>query len=172
MNVVKRSAIAVAVLGSVAATAVIAVPSGNAQAPGATTLTFYEPDATSTFKLVDSPPKSPSKNPGSPKYRFSIGDQLTFSSRLYDHKGGTRQGTLYADGTIVKGGSFATAALIATGTYVLADGSQISIQGSFSFSKGSTASIVGGTGRFEAARGHLTSTSNNDSSTDTLTLLP
>jgi len=69
-------------------------------------------------------------------------------------------------------GTFDTARFLATGTYVLNDGSQISVQGYFSFGKESTASVVGGTGRYEGARGHLLSTTTADSSTDTLTLLP
>jgi hypothetical protein len=172
MNITKRRCATVAVLGAMAATAAVAVPSGTAQTPGATTLSFYEPDSQSTFKLTDNPPKSPSKSPFSPRYRFSIGDQLTITSALYDKKGGTRQGRLYAGGTIVKGGSFRTAALHVTGTYVLTDGSQIAVQGYFKFSDDSTASVVGGTGRFEGARGHLVSKSDDNSSTDTLTLLP
>ncbi len=172
MKLTKRSRVTVAVLGTMAATAAVAVPSGSAQGPGATTLSFYEPDAQSTFKFQDTPPKSPTERLG-PKYRFSIGDKLTLSSPLYDKKGGTRQGRLYAEGTIVKGGSFRTAALIVKGTYVLNDHSQISVQGYFTFNDaGSTAAVVGGTGRFEGARGHLVSRSNDNSSTDTLTLLP
>lgn len=167
----RRTIITAAALGSVAAAAAIAVPSGTAQAPGATTLTFYEPDAQSIFKFVDNPPKAIGARPG-PRTRFSIGDKLTLSSALYDKKGGTRQGRLFADGTIVKGGSFDKAELIATGTYVLSDGSQISVQGHFAFSKDSTVSIVGGTGRYEGARGHMLSTSDNSSSTDTMTILP
>jgi len=58
------------------------------------------------------------------------------------------------------------------GTYVLNDGSQISVQGYFGLSKDSTVSVVGGTGRYEGARGHLFSHSSETSSTDTLTLLP
>src|SRR4051794_11136701 len=103
MKLTKRSAIAVAALGTVAAAAAIAVPSGSAQAPGTTTLSFYEPDAGSIFRLVDNPPKSKTANPQSPKFRFSIGDKLVFSAPLLDKKGGTRQGRLYADATIVKG---------------------------------------------------------------------
>jgi hypothetical protein len=171
MNLTKRSILAVGVLGSVAAAAAIAVPSGSAQGPGATTLSFYEPDAQSTFKIIDNPPKTFGSRPG-PKSRFSIGDQLAISSALYDKKGGTRQGRLYASGTIVKGGTFDTAALAASGAFVLNDGSQIAVQGYLSFSKDSTISIVGGTGRFEGARGHDFTTSSSNSSTDTLTLLP
>lgn len=171
MKLTKRSCVTVAVLGSMAATAAIAVPSGSAQGPGATTLSFYEPDAQTTFKFQDIPPKSPTNRPG-PKYRLSIGDKLTFTSPLYDKKGGTRQGRLNVEATIVKGGGFDTAAAIATGTYVLNDRSQISIQGYFSFAADSRAAVVGGTGRFEGARGHVVSMNKNDSSTDTLTLLP
>jgi hypothetical protein len=171
MKLTKRSAITVAVLASVAATAAIAVPSGSAEAPSVTTLSFYEPDAQSTFKIVDNPPKTFGARPG-PKSRFSIGDKLAISSALFDKKGGTRQGRLYADGTVVKGGTFDTAALVASGTFVLTDGSQIAVQGYLSFSKDSTISVVGGTGRFENARGHDFTTSDDNSSTDTLTLLP
>jgi hypothetical protein len=173
MKLTKRSSIIIA-LGGIAATAAVAAPSGSAQAPapaGAATLSFYEPDAQSTFKVIDNPPRTFGTRPG-PKSRFSVGDKLVLSSALFDKKGGTREGRLYADGTIVKGGTFDTAALIATGTYVLNDGSQISVQGYFSFSKDSTASVVGGTGRYEGARGHLLSTNSPNASTDTLTLLP
>jgi hypothetical protein len=169
MRLSKRSC--VVVLGGIAATAAVVVPTGSAQGPGPTTLSFYEPDAQSTFKIIDNPPKTFGKRPG-PKSRFTIGDRLTLSSALFDKKGGTRQGRLYADGTIIKGGTFEAAKLIATGTYVLNDGSQISVQGYFSFTKNSTVSVVGGTGRYEGARGHLLSTTAEDSSTDTLTLLP
>ena len=171
MKITKRSAIAVAVVASVAATAAIAVPSGSAQDPGATTLSFYEPDSQSTFKIVDNAPKTFGARPG-PRSRFSIGDQLALSSTLYDKKGGTRQGRLNAHGTIVKGGTFDTAALSAVGAFVFNDGSQIAVQGYLTFSKDSTIAVVGGTGRFEGARGHDFSTSSSNSSTDTLTLLP
>ena len=169
----KRSCGAVAVLASIAAVAAVAVPSGSAQTPGATTLSFYEPDAQSVFKLTDNPPKSPARNPESSKFRFSVGDALTISSALYDKKGGTRLGTLYAHGAIVKGTSFRNAALHVDGTYVLNDGSQIAVQGVLGFANDkSTFSVVGGTGKYEGARGHAISTSDNTSSTDTLTLLP
>ncbi len=94
------------------------------------------------------------------------------TNRLYDKKGGTRQGRLYVEGTVVKGGGFDKAAVIATGTYVLNDGSQISVQGYITFKDDATIAVVGGTGRFEGARGHLVGRSTEDASTDTLTLLP
>lgn len=171
MKLTKRSAIAVAALGSMAAAAAIAVPSGSAQTPGATTLTFYEPDSQSIFKFIDNPPKGIGARPG-PKTRFSIGDQLALSSNIYDRKGGTRQGKLYASGTIVNGGDFRKAVLHVTGSYLLTDGSQIAVAGALQFSKDSTFSVVGGTGRYEGAKGHIVSHSDENSSTDTLTLLP
>jgi hypothetical protein len=171
MKITKRSAIAVAALGSMAAAAAIAVPSGSAQAPGSTTFSFYEPDSQSIFKFIDNPPRTIGARPG-PKTRFSIGDQLAVSSPLYDKKGGTRQGKLYASGTVITGGDFRKAVLHVTGTYVLTDGSQIAVAGVLRFSEDSTFSVVGGTGRYEGARGHITIHSDDDSSTDTLTLLP
>jgi hypothetical protein len=167
----KRSSIAL-IVGGMAATAAIIVPSGSAQAPGTTTLTFYEPDAQSVFKIVDNFPRSPRKNPENPKYRFSIGDELTIRSPLYDTKGGNRLGTLYAESTIVQGTTFRTARFIASGTYVLNDGSQIAVHGYFSFSGDTTVSVTGGTGTYEGARGHMTTHSTDNDSTDTLTLLP
>ena len=89
MKLRTRSCIVV-VLGGIAATAAVAVPSGTAQAPGATTLSFYEPDAQSTFKIVDNPPKTFGTTPG-PRSRFTIGDELALSSALFDKKGGTHQ---------------------------------------------------------------------------------
>jgi len=152
----------------------IAAQGGSAQAPGSTTLTFFLPDASATFRLVDNAPKSPTKNPRSPKYRFSLGDQVIFTVPLLDKKGGTRQGKLHAVGTIVGGRTFRDASAQATGTYVLNDKSQIAAVGQFSFSSDVTRlAIVGGTGRYEGARGSLSSVSDDDdNSTDTINLLP
>src|ERR1700710_2045023 len=86
---------------------------GSAQAPAATTLSFYESGTGSTFKIVDQAPRSPSKNPQSKQYRFSVGDEVLFSERVFDHKGGTRLGTLYAEGKVVKGTTFANVLVIA-----------------------------------------------------------
>ena len=171
MKLTKRSYIAVGALAGVAAAAAIAVPSGSAEAPGGTTLSFYEPDSQSTFKINDTPPKTFGTRPG-PRSRFSIGDTIAISSALYDRQGGTRQGRLYADATVVRGGSFDKATIVASGTYVLTDGSQIAVQGYLPFGADATFSVVGGTGRFEGARGHIVSHSGNNFSTDTLTLLP
>ncbi len=165
-----RGAKVVAAVG--VAVLAVAVPSGSAQTPGPTALSFYEPVAGSTFKIIDNAPKSPSKNPQSSKYRFSVGDELVLSAPLFDKKGGTRLGKLYAEATVVSGKTFRDILIEASGTYVLNDASQIAVQGVFVLSKPSTVAVVGGTGRYEGARGHLSSTSDETSSTDTLTLLP
>jgi hypothetical protein len=163
---------AIAVFATAVAALALAVPAGVAQAPGATTLTFFEPDAGSTFTIVDNAPKSPTQNPQSRRYRFSPGDTLTFSSPLLDRQGGTRQGTLYAHAVVVSGKTFASIRLLATGSYVLNDGSQIEIEGVVALSGPSRFAIVGGSGRYAGARGSVASTSSANSSTDVLTLLP
>jgi dirigent-like protein len=150
---------AVAVLATAAAGLALVTPAGMAQTPGATTLTFFEPDAGSTFRIVDNAPKSPAANPQSRRYRFSAGDTLTFSSPLFDRRGGTRQGTLHAHAVVVSGRTFASIRLLATGSYVLADGSQIEVTGVVSLGKPSRFAIVGGSGRFASARGSVASTS-------------
>ena len=73
----------------------------------------------------------------------------------------------------MKGTNFDNAAISVVGTYVLTGGSQIVVQGIVSLTKDATFSVVGGTGRYEGARGHVFSHNQaDDSSTDTLTLLP
>ncbi len=166
----------IAALGATAALAAggIAAQGGSAQAPGSTKLTFFEPEAGSTFRIIDNAPKSPVKNPESRKYRFSLGDQLIFTAPLLDKKGGTRQGRLYAVSTVVGGRTFRNLSAEATATYVLTDKSQIDVVGHFKFSSGGPRlAIVGGTGRYEGARGTVSSVQDkNHNSTDTLTLLP
>jgi hypothetical protein len=163
---------AIAVFAAATAGLAITAPPSLAQAPGATTLTFFEPDAGSTFTIVDNAPKSPTRNPQSRRYRFSAGDTLTFSSPLFDRQGGTRQGTLYAHAVVVSGRTFASIRLLATGSYVLTDGSQIEVEGVVSLSGPSRFAVVGGSGRFAGARGSVASTSSANASTDVLTLLP
>jgi hypothetical protein len=159
-------------LASVAAgaTAVLAltVPGGSAQVPGSRTVSFYEPADSGWFAIVDNAPRSPVKNPESRRYRFSAGDDLVFSSALLDKKGGTRVGTLYVKATIVSGKTFADIKALGS-----ADGSQIHAVGTFKFSGTVRIAVTGGTGAYVGARGDLTSTSNqDDSSQDTITLLP
>ena len=147
---------------------------GSAQAPAPTTLSLYESATGSTFKIVDNAPRSPVSNPGSKKFRFSVGDGFLFSNRVLDHKGGTRIATLYGEGTVVKGKTFASVSTLSRVTLVFTNGDQIAAQGVFGFSGTDVRiAIVGGTGVYAGAHGFVVSHNNaDDSSQDTLTLLP
>jgi Dirigent-like protein len=147
---------------------------GSAQAPTATTLSLYEPANGGTFKILDNAPRSPVSNPGSRKYRFSVGDQVIFSNPMLDHKGGTRLATLYLEGTVVKGKTFNTVSVLSRAVIVFTNGDQIAAEGIFSFSGAQVRiAIVGGTGAYASARGFVISQNNaDDSSQDTLTILP
>ena len=147
---------------------------GSAQAPGATTLSLYEPATGGTFKILDNAPRSPVTNPGSKKYRFSVGDQVIFSNPMLDHKGGTRLATLYVEGTVVKGKTFNSVSVLSKAVIVFTNGDQIAAQGIFDFSGAQVRiAIVGGTGAYASARGFVISQNNaDDSSQDTLTILP
>jgi hypothetical protein len=147
---------------------------GSAQAPAATTLSLYEPATGGTFKIIDNAPRSPSKNPGSKRFRFSVGDQLIFTNPVLDHKGGTRVATLYVEGTVAKGTRFTNASVISRVVLVFTNGDQLSAQGVFGFSGADVRiAIVGGTGAYAGARGFVISHTNpDDSSQDTITLLP
>ena len=129
---------------------------GSAQAPGATTLSLYEPATGGTFKIIDNAPRSPVSNP------------------MLDHKGGTRLATLYVEGTVVKGGTFSSLKVLSRAALVFTNGDQIAGQGIFGFSGADVRiAIVGGTGTYQGARGTIVSHNNaDDSSQDTLTLLP
>jgi hypothetical protein len=145
---------------------------GSAQTPP-TTLSFYEPATGGTFNIIDNAPRSPVKNPQSRKYRFSVGDEVIFSSRVFDHKGGTRVGTLYGVGKIIKGKTFASLTALGQVVYVFTNGDQITAHGVFTFAKDAHVAIVGGTGAYQGARGSVVSHTNaDDSSQDTLTLVP
>jgi hypothetical protein len=147
---------------------------GSAQAPGATTLSLYEPANGGTFKIIDNAPRSPSANPASKRFRFSIGDQVIFSNPVLDKKGGTRVATLYVEGTLVKGKTFSNASVLSRVVLVFTNGDQITAQGVFSFSGADVRiAVVGGTGAYAGARGFVVSHNNADgSSQDTITLLP
>jgi Dirigent-like protein len=146
---------------------------GSAQAPGPTTLSLYESANGGTFKLIDNAPRSPVANPESRKYRFSVGDELIFSQRVFDHKGGTRVATLYGVAKVVKGTTFANLTVASQVTIVFTNGDQLTAQGVWSFAADVRIAIVGGTGTYQGARGSVVSHNNaDDSSQDTITLLP
>jgi hypothetical protein len=160
------------VVALVAAVLVVVVPSGSAQAPGPKTLTLFEPDASGTFRIVDNKPKSPVKNPGSPRYRFSPGDQVILTNRVLDKRGGTSLGNIYVNATVMKGKTFAKAQLIAEAAIVFKDRSQIALGGMFTFADGGNVrvAVTGGTGTYEGASGSLVGTEGPDGSQDTITL--
>jgi hypothetical protein len=160
------------VAAGLAALAVALPGTGSAQAPGSTTLTFYEPDAGGTFRIVDNAPKSPVKNPESRRYRFSPGDEVILAQPLFDRAGGTRQGTLYLSGKVVAGKTFGNAKILANGAYVLNDGSQLTAHGLFTFTSTVTVAITGGTGAHVGARGQLVSSNVTGGTQDVITLLP
>jgi Dirigent-like protein len=147
---------------------------GSAQAPAATTLSLYEPANGGSFKILDNAPRSPVRNPGSRKFRFSVGDQLIFSNPVLDRKGGTRVATLYAEATVVSGKTFANVKVQSRVTLLFTNADQLTAQGIFSFSGADVRiAIVGGTGTYQGARGFVVSHNNaDDSSQDTITLLP
>ena len=143
------------IVALVAAVLVVVVPSGNAQAPGPTTLTLFEAEDEGTFRILDHAPKSPSKNPESRRYRFSVGDQVIFSNPVYDRQGGTSQGNIYVKGTVVKGKTFGNVRLLAEGVIAFKDGSQLVLAGLFSFADADNVrvAVTGGTGTYHGASG-------------------
>jgi hypothetical protein len=147
---------------------------GSAQAPTTTTLSLYEATAGSTFSLVDNAPRSPVRNPESRRFRFSVGDEILLSNPVFDRKGGTRLGTLYGNGRIIRGRTFASASVMIDVVIVFANGDQLNAHGVFAFSQDDVrVAIIGGTGAYAGARGSVVSHSNDDgSSQDTITLLP
>src|SRR6266508_5416648 len=92
-----RRAITVAIAATAAAgLSVVLSTGGGASAAGTQTLTFFEDAGRGTEKLIDNAPKSPTPNPGSRRFRLSIGDELVVRTPLFDRKGGARLGTLFA----------------------------------------------------------------------------
>ena len=162
------------IVGLVASVLAVVVPSGNAQAPGPKTITLFEPeeDAGGSFRIIDNAPKSPSKNPESRKYRFSVGDQAIFSNPVYDRQGGTSQGNVYVKATVVKGKTFANVRLLAEAVIAFNDNSQLVLDGLFSFADEGDVrvAVTGGTGTYEGASGTLTITEVPGGSLDTITL--
>ena len=166
-----RRKVLLTIFALTAAVLVVVVPSGNAQLPGPTTLTLFEPEDSGTFKILDNKPKSPVKNPESRKYRFSVGDQVLFSSPLLDGPGGSTVATQYVKATVVKGKSFANAKLMAEAVYEFKDGSQITLAGLFSFANPNVrVAVTGGTGTYDGVTGSLASSEVSGGSQDVLTL--
>lgn len=113
-------------------------------ASAVTTLRFYEHDTAQTSVDLGAPGEGP-------------GDQFIFSGDVFDHKGGTKVGHTAGLCTTMSGNA-TSGDVLCTETFTL-DGSQISIQGladrAALFGRGDAVpiSIVGGTGKYNKARG-------------------
>src|SRR4051794_26839625 len=168
----KRLALlAAALLAAVAASVVLAAP-GGAQTPGGHTLTFLDDTNHATQGFVDSAPRSPVRNPQSPRFRLSTGDALYVHSPILDRAGGTRIGTAYSQFTVVSGHTFANAIFRGHGTFKLHDG-QITADGILRpANTTNTVPVLGGTGAYEGTRGSLSFTQVQSGSQDTFHLLP
>ncbi|WP_071287109.1 allene oxide cyclase barrel-like domain-containing protein [Mycolicibacterium llatzerense] len=109
-----------------------------------TTLHFYEHDTGQTSVDLGTPGEGP-------------GDQFIFSGDVFDRQGGTKLGRTAGQCTTVSGDA-TSGDVSCTETFIL-DGGQISIQmladRAAVFSKGETlpVSIVGGSGKYNKARG-------------------
>ena len=162
------------IVGLVAVALAVVVPPGSAQAPGPRTVTLFEPDEGpgQSFRIIDQAPKSPVRNPGSRRYRFSVGDQVIFSTRVFDRPGGTAQATQYVKATVVKGKTFANVQLLGEGAFVFNDSSQITLAGVFSFADEGNVrvAVTGGTGVYDGASGNMTVTEVPGGSQDTISL--
>ena len=162
---------------TVAAVALIAllagIPGATAQAPSGRTLSLFESDRGSTFKFIDTPPRSRSQNPESRRFRFSVGDSIQFSNPVFDRQGGTRLGTVFGRLTVVRGTTFRNITFFVDATVLLGSDDQIVAGGLFRPARQTAAiPIVGGAGAYEGARGSLTSVDVRGGSQDTLHLLP
>ena len=169
----RKAVLVISSLVAVLATGAILAVSGGAQAPGGRTLELVTKNF--SFKVVDNPPRSRSRN-GEPV--FGAGDAFAISA-LVTNRAGARRGRFDGACTITKGGRRGSA--VCQGVYALAEG-EIHLLARFSFADegddGDVAgSIVGGTRAYAGARGTFTTKdrpgeAGGDPSDDTLTLLP
>ena len=164
--------LAVLLVPAAAVTAALVLSAGgSAQAPGGRTFTFFDDASRETGRLIDEAPKSPSKNPGSRRFRLSVGDRLVRRNPILDTRGGTRIGTLYTDVTVVKGKGFETATYLGHAVAKLRDG-QIAVAIAFKPARSNTFAVIGGTGAYQGARGSLTELDQGDGGLATVHLLP
>jgi hypothetical protein len=153
-------------------TAAVIVATAGGQTPGVRTIDLTQVPKGASFGFVDNPPKTRFTREGEPR-RLSPGDLEVLSIAVADAQG-TRVGRLHAYCVVTRRGVVANHEEECTASYRLRDGT-IAVSDVFVGSESSswTASIVGGTGAYEGARGTLTSVGNKDGShTDTLRLLP
>lgn len=151
-------------------TIAVAAGTGGAQTTDGRTVVVFQDVAHESSELVDNAPKSPAMNPGSPRFRLSIGDEHVSRTPVLDRRGGSRIGTLYAHAVVVKGASFQTAVFQAQTVLTLEDGT-ITLAG-LAGAAARPFAITGGTGDYEGARGSATEKETAGGARLTLRLLP
>ena len=134
--------------------AILLAGSGGAQMQIGKTLTLFQDTASETDSFVDNAPTSPAKNPGDPRFRLSTGDGLISLTPLLDRRGGKHVGTLYSHVAVVRGTTFEQATLEGQVILSLGDG-QIVLAG-LAGSAHRPFAVIGGTGRYEGAKGSAT----------------
>jgi hypothetical protein len=163
-----RAVIAAATGAVVLVGAALFAGGGSAQAPGPRTLTFTEADRGSSFRFVDTPPRS--RGQSERTLRLSMGDVLVLRNPLVSGTG-QRAGTLHATCVATRGGRLGRAFFVCHGAVTLRDG-QIAIEVPTRIGDISTGSITGGTGAYNGTRGTFTSREQGPRTIDTFELLP
>jgi hypothetical protein len=166
-----RWTLALAVLATATTGAIVVAAGGATRTTTPRQVTIYEDAAHESTKLVDNAPKSPAKDPSSKRFRLSVGDQLLFRTPLLDHRGGKRIGTLYGEGTIVRGASFEQAVFLDRSVYMLRDGAIIAT-GLVGAVHPNAVAVDGGSRAYQGARGYATATETDNGSVTTFHLLP
>jgi hypothetical protein len=160
----------VAAAGAIVAV-VLATTTAGGQAPPGRTLVLTELAKGGTFGLVDNPPRSRGPRRGFPA-RLSPGDIEAFSSVLANAQG-QRVGRIHVGCVVTVGGRPSNSAATCTGALRLNDGLITVVAPVIGTPTTIAATITGGTGNYEGARGDFTTVSHrNGTSTDTLHLLP
>lgn len=167
----KKTLITAVTLVAAVGSAIVLSSGGSAGAAGNRTLRFYEDASHETVTNIDNVPKSPTKNPGSRRFRLSPGDRLESRYPILDQKGGQRVGTGYADVVVVKGDRFQNAAFIGQVVLKLGD-DQLVLAGVLGDVRSQGVAVIGGTGGYEGARGSVTQVEAGNGSVDTVHLLP
>jgi hypothetical protein len=150
------------VLGVIAAVAVflgVGAVSSTAKKRSGQTLVVFEAEGSLGFNFVDTPPTSPNPDPASPNFGTSTGDQLTVASEVRK-RNGQNVGSLLEHFTAEQGGSLEESTYLTHAVLRLPHG-DIVASGAF-HGESSTLAVVGGTGRYEAARGTLTHGAENE----------
>ena len=165
----KRS---LSIAAALAAALLLGVAGNAGSQTSAPTLIFIDATSQGTQHFVDNAPKSPTGDPRSKRFRFSIGDELYTLSPILDVKTGNRIGTSYSQFTVVSGNSFGNVWFKGHGVFQLHDG-QIVVDGvTKAASASNTVAVIGGTGAYKGARGSMTFTETRKGSQDTIHLLP